>query len=158
MGYSASGVTGMCLALPSAQMAQPDVVVLVRCRLDGPEETTSFDLRYIPLSEFDLWRYLMESRHGRRVTIETVSIWIPDVAACGMWVPPADVLEPVFRLSFERPGPHGALVPVERFFAAETYPRGREALLSHVAGLRRLQATPGYFVAEQSAPRIAHSA
>ena len=85
-------------------------------------------------------------------------MWIPDVAARGMRVLPADVLEPVFRIRLERPGPQGALVPVERFFAAETYPLAREALLSHVPGLRRLRATPGYFVTEQSAQRIAHTA
>jgi hypothetical protein len=139
-------------------MSQADAIPLVRCRLDGPEDNPSIAVRYIPLGEFDLWQHLMESRHRRKVTIEAVSVWIPDVAARGMWVLPADVLEPVFRVSLERPGPHGALVPVERFFAVETYPLAREALLSHVPGLRRLRATPGYFVTEQSARRLAHSA
>jgi len=139
-------------------MPQPEAVPLVRCRLDGPEDSPSTALRYVPLAEFDLWQYLMESRHRRKVTVEAISVWIPDVAAQGMWVLPADVLEPVFRVCLERPGPHGVLVPVERFFAVETYPLAREALLSHTPGLRRLRATPGYFVTEQSARRIAHSA
>jgi hypothetical protein len=139
-------------------MHQPDAVPLVRCRLDGPEDEPSTALRYVLLAEFDLWQYLMETRHRRTVTIESVSVWIPDVAARGMWVLPADVLEPVFRVRLERPGLQGALVPVERFFAAETYPLAREALLSHVPGLRRLRATPGYFVTQQSAQRLAHSA
>ncbi len=115
-------------------------------------------MRYVLLAELDLWQYLMETRHGRRVTVESVSVWIPDVAAHGVWVLPADTLEPVFRVSLERPGPQGSMVPVERFFAAETYPLAREALLSHVPGLRRLRATAGYFVTEQSAQRFAHSA
>jgi hypothetical protein len=139
-------------------MPQPDAIPLVRCRLDGPEDDPSTSLRYVLLAELDLWQYLMETRHRRRVTIESVSVWIPDVAARGMWVLPADVLEPVFRISLERPGPQGSMVPVERFFAAETYPLAREALLSHVPGLRRLRATAGYFVTEHSARRIAHSA
>jgi hypothetical protein len=139
-------------------MPPSDAIPLVRCRLDGPEDEPSIALRYVLLAELDLWQYLMETRHRRRVTVESVSVWIPDVAARGMWVLPADVLEPVFRIRLERPGPQGALVPVERFFAAETYPLAREALLSHVPGLRRLRATPGYFVTEQSAQRIAHSA
>ena len=139
-------------------MHQSDAVPLVRCRLDGPEDEPSTSLRYVLLAELDLWQYLMETRHRRRVTVESVSVWIPDVAARGMWVLPADVLEPVFRIRLERPGPQGSLVPVERFFAAETYPLARETLLSHVSGLRRLRATPGYFVTEQSARRFAHSA
>lgn len=139
-------------------MSPPDAIPLARCRLDGPEDEPSTALRYVLLAELDLWQYLMETRHRRRVTVESISVWIPDVAARGMWVLPADVLEPVFRISLERPGPQGSLVPVERFFAAETYPLAREALLSHVRGLRRLRATPGYFVTEESARRIAHSA
>ena len=139
-------------------MAHSDSVPLVRCRLDGPEDEPSSALRYVLLAEFDLWQYLMESRHRRRVTIESISVWIPDGAARGMWVLPADVLEPVFRVRLERPGPQGAMVPVERFFAAETYPLAREALLSHVPGLRHLRHTPGYFVTEKRAQRFAYSA
>jgi hypothetical protein len=139
-------------------MPQPEAVPLARCRLDGPEDEPSTSLRYVLLAELDLWQYLMETRHRRRVTVESISVWIPDVAARGMWVLPADVLEPVFRIRLERPGPQGSLVPVERFFAAETYPLARETLLSHVTGLRRLRATPGYFVTEQSARRFAYPA
>lgn len=149
---------GTPLALMRGAMTYSDAIPLVRCRLDGPEDEPSSALRYVLLAEFDLWQYLMEGRHRRRVTIESISVWIPDVAARGMWVLPADVLEPVFRVRLERPGPQGAVVPVERFFAAETYPMAREALLSHVPGLRRLRATPGYFVTEQSAQRFAHTA
>jgi hypothetical protein len=139
-------------------MAPSDAVPLVRCRLDGPEDDPSIALRYVLLAEFDLWQYLMEGRHRRKVTIESVSVWIPDLAAPGMGILPADVLEPVFRVRLERPGPQGALVPVQRFFAAETYPMAREALLSHVPGLRHLRATPGYYVTEQIAQRFAHTA
>ena len=149
---------GTPLALVHSVMAQSDTVPLVRCRLDGPEDEPSIALRYVPLAEFDLWQYLMEGRHRRKVTIDTISVWIPDLAAHGMGVLPADVLEPVFRVRLERPGPQGVMVPVERFFAAETYPLARETLLSHVRGLRHLRATPGYFVTEQSAPRFAHIA
>lgn len=158
MGYKAGRRMGTSLALVRSVMTQPDAIPLVRCRLDGPEDEPSSALRYVLLSEFDLWQYLMEGRHRRRVTIESISVWIPDVAARGMWVLPADTLEPVFRVRLERPGPQGAVVPVERFFAAETYPLAREALLSHVPGLRRLRSTPGYFVTEQTAERFAHTA
>ena len=53
---------------------------MVRCHLaraTTPRET----LRYVRLAEFELWRYLMETRHGRVVVVEEVSIWVPEDAA-----------------------------------------------------------------------------
>src|SRR5438093_878509 len=103
-GYMVGRLTGTSLALIRSAMTYSDAIPLVRCRLDGPEDEPSSALRYVLLAEFDLWQYLMEGRHRRRVTIESISVWIPDVAARGMWVLPADVLEPVFRVRLERPG------------------------------------------------------
>jgi hypothetical protein len=120
---------------------------MVRCRLDGPEHAVEV-LRYIPLAEFELWRHLMESRHGRKVRIEEVSIWVPEES--GTWNSgfAAEELQPVVRLRLERASPHGVPIPMERYFPAETYPRAQEALLSHFedAPCRVLAATPGYFV------------
>lgn len=131
--------------------AKDEAVPLVRCRLDdsisGPESQ-----RYVPLSEFDLWRHLMETRHARVVTIEQVSVWLPENP--GLWsagfLP--DELEPVVRLRLRWPGPYEVATPVERFFPAETYPRAQEALLSHLpagADVRDVQTTAGYFVPER---------
>ena len=124
---------------------------MVRCRLDSAEEGGPTGLRYIPLAEFDLWRYLMETRHRRTVTIEQVSIWISEHAASWGAGFAADGLEPVLRVRFERQGPEDSDVPVERFFPAETYPQARHALLTHFDGAlraRSVRATPGYFVAD----------
>jgi hypothetical protein len=54
----------------------------------------------------------------------------------------------VLRVRFQKPGPQGTMVTVERFFPAETYPEAQEALLSHVenASCSRMSAMPGYFV------------
>ena len=46
-------------------MEGAEQIALVRCRLDGLDDSKT--LRYVPLSEFKLWRHLMESRHGRAV-------------------------------------------------------------------------------------------
>ncbi len=130
--------------------ATGEAVPLVRCRLDdgacGPDAQ-----RYVPLGEFDLWRHLMETRHGRVVTIEQVSVWLPENP--GLWnsgfLP--DELEPVVRLRLRWPGRYDVATPVERFFPAETYPRAQQALLSHLppgAGVGDLQTTAGYFVPE----------
>lgn len=139
-------------------MASLDPVPLVRCRLDGPDLGTARLLRYVPLAEFELWRHFMETRHARKVTVEAVSVWLPEEPAVWNSGFSADELEPVLRVRIERPGPHGVVIPIERFFPAETYPIAQERLLAHMkdAGSSRLVATPGYFVPEPrraSAPR-----
>jgi hypothetical protein len=125
-------------------------VPLVRCRLDGTPGTAS-TLRYVPLAEFELWRHFMETRHARTVSIEAVSVWLPEEPSVWNSGFTPDELEPVLRVRLERPGPHGVPVPVERFFPAETYPVAQERLLAHltrIAEAHSLVATPGYFVPE----------
>jgi hypothetical protein len=127
---------------------------MVRCHLDGPLGALEA-VRYIPLSEFELWRYLMENRHGRQVSVEEVSIWVAEES--GTWNSgfTAEDLQPVVRLRLERPGPDGVPIPMERFFPAETYPQAQEALLSHFeeSPCRVLAATPGYFVPTRASGR-----
>lgn len=127
-------------------MRLPDRVPMVRCRLDGAKDFAA--LRYVPLAEFGLWQYLMENKHGRRVMVEQVSVWVPEEAAVWNSGFEADELEPVLRVRFERPGPHGLMVPVERYFPAETYPEAQEALLHHFddVPVARIEATAGYFM------------
>lgn len=123
---------------------------MVRCRLDGDEGPAS--VRYIPLGEFELWRHLMETKHGRSIAVERVSLWVSEQAAGWNSGYSPDDLEPVLRVHFERPGPSGIGVPVDRFFPAETYPQAQEALLSHFQGVSLLLdvvATPGYFVPDE---------
>ncbi len=134
--------------MAAERLAGDEGVPMVRCRLDDGDERPEA-LRYVPLSEFHLWRHLMETRHARRVTVEQVSVWLPENPA--LWnsgfLP--DDLEPVLRLRLRWPGPYGVATPVERYFPAETYPRAQEALLSHLppgADLSDIHATAGYFV------------
>ncbi|MFI5184780.1 MAG: hypothetical protein ACHQNV_10290 [Vicinamibacteria bacterium] len=133
-------------------MSVRERVALVRCRLDGPNAELASSIRFVPLGEFELWRFLMETRHRRRVLVEAVSLWMAEEAAVWNSGFAPEELEPVLRVRLEMPGPHGVPVPVERFFPAETYPRAQEALLSHMPGGRSapVTATPGYFVPAQS--------
>lgn len=121
---------------------------MVRCRLDARDETAAGTLRYVPLDEFGLWRYMMEHRHGRQVTVEEISVWVAEESARWNSFEGPDNLEPVLRVRFQQVGADGMPVPVQRFFPAETYPEAQEALLSHAenAACRQLSATPGYFV------------
>jgi hypothetical protein len=123
-------------------------VPIVRCRLSGSEEGETSNTRYVPLAEFGLWKHLMETRHGRSVAVESVSVWVAEDAARWNSGYAAEDLEPVLRVRLEVSGPAGAVVPVERYFPAETYPVAQEALLSHFEGVQpaRIVAVPGYFV------------
>jgi hypothetical protein len=135
----------MPLASFLERMSARERIALVRCRLDGPETTSS--VRYVPLAEFGLWQFLMETRHGRRVTVDAVSLWMAEEPAVWNSGFSADELEPVLRVRLDLPGPRGVVRSVERFFPAETYPRAQEALLAHMpSGPRRVTATPGYFL------------
>jgi hypothetical protein len=133
-------------------------VPLVRCHLDGGGGASEANRRYVPLSEFGLWQTLMEHRHQRRVTIEEVSVWIPEEAAWWSSGVTAEDLEPVIRIRFEMPGPAGAPVPIERFFPAETYTLALRSLLTHYdtgsVRPRRLRSTSGYFVRADLKPHI----
>jgi hypothetical protein len=123
-------------------------LALVRCRLDGSEESSN--LRYVPASEFDLWRHFMSTQHGRPVMVDEVSVWLPESPAILEANIDVEKLEPVLRVRFEKPAPEGSstIVPVVRFLSLETYPEAKEALLGHFDADCRgtLEETPGYFV------------
>lgn len=133
---------------------------MVRCRLDAREDAGTGTLRYVPLDEFALWRYMMEHRHGRTVTVEEISIWVAEESARWSSFEGPDSLEPVLRVRFQQVDADGMPVPVQRFFPAETYPRAQEALLAHYEPARRsaVRATPGYFVPVSSAQGATASA
>jgi hypothetical protein len=135
-------------------------VPMARCRLGDGAGDDSVQ-RYVPLTELGLWRYLMETRHRKRVTVEAISVWVPEEPA--LWnsgYAPED-LEPVLRIEFTVRGHHGALIPVERYFPALSYPKAQEALFSHYVADRPslIKATAGYFLplicASSAAPREA---
>ncbi len=122
-------------------------IPMVRCRLDGPLEMSDRLLRYVPLEEYGLWRHLMETRHRRQVTLEGVSQWLPEEALTeGAADLESEELEPVLRVSFDRPTSMGLTVRVQRFFPVETYPEALDALLRHFRDVSQVLATPGYFV------------
>jgi hypothetical protein len=90
---------------------------------------------------------MMETRHGRTITVAEVALWVPEDAAMLATIADPELCEPVLRVRFEVRGSYGFPVPVERFLSAETYPEAQEALLSHFQPLNRMvTATAGYFV------------
>ena len=123
-------------------------LAMVRCHLDNNDDHSN--VRYVPAFEFELWRHFMATQHGRPVTVDEVSVWLPeDPAILDEDIDP-EMLEPVLCVRFEKPAPlgSGSIVPVVRFLAIETYPEAKEALLGHFdEGCQRtLRETPGYFL------------
>jgi hypothetical protein len=136
-------------------MTAHDTVPMVRCRLDARDDDPARSLRYVPLDEFGLWRYLMEHRHRRHVIVEEISIWVAEESARWSSFEGPDSLEPVLRVRFQQVAEDGIPVPVQRFFPAETYPEAQEALLRHYRNTpaQFVRATPGYFVPMRSSAR-----
>ena len=132
-------------------------VAMIRCHLDGGEGDPVRETRYIPAAEFVLWRRVMETTHMRVVTVDAVSVWLPDTHSILDREIDAEALEPVLRVRLEKPGPDGTLVPVVRFFPTETYPQARAALLDHFDPRCHwnVQASPGYFVTGVASARPA---
>ena len=120
---------------------------MVRCHL-APGEDPAETLRYVRLAEFELWRYMMETRHRRVVVVEEIALWVPEVASLlTTSISDPELCEAVVRINFEVPGSHGIPVPVERFLPAHTYPEARAALLSHFESTDPDVTTmAGYFV------------
>jgi hypothetical protein len=73
-------------------------VPMVRCHLDGGEDDPAREVRYIPAAEFELWRHFMETRHFRVITVDEVSVWVPETPAAWDAHEDADALLPVLRL------------------------------------------------------------
>src|SRR5512134_3884256 len=136
-------------------MSAYDTVPMVRCRLDTRDDDPARALRYVPLDEFGLWRFLMEHRHRRQVTVEEISIWVAEESARWNSFEGPDSPEPVLRVRFQQVAADGTPVPVQRFFPAETYPEAQEALLRHYRDTpaRVVRATPGYFIPTRAARR-----
>ncbi len=140
-------------------MATRERVPMVRCRIGGLGSGDDSAQRYIPLAEFGLWQYLMETRHSKRVTVDAVSVWVPEEPALWNSGYAAEDLEPVLRVQFLVRGLQGVLIPVERFFPALSYPKAQEALLTHYGrgtGPVDVKATAGYFLpfaAAEDAPQ-----
>ncbi len=129
-------------------------VAMVRCRLD--ENRDQPQVRYVPAAEFDLWRHLMTSKHRRAVTVEHVSVWVPETPDTWDDAIDADRLHPVVRVRFDKAGPQGSVVPVVRYLPTEALPEAKAALLAHFDLHHRWSAevTPGYFISPRREPQV----
>jgi hypothetical protein len=130
-------------------------IKVVKCMLRSPGEAPG--LRYIPLREFQLWRYYMTHAHEKIVEGQEISVWVD--ARSYSERPPAQArpLESVLRVDLQYWDPNlrtGALV--QRFFPEEDYRSIREIFLGHYPNApspdgrgvvkKRINETRGYYI------------
>lgn len=130
-------------------------VKVVRCYLRSPGEAPS--VRFVPLREFNLWKYYMTHRHGKIVDGGEVSYWV-DAETYGS-APPrqARPLEPVVRVDLQHwDREHRTAALTQRFFPLEEYATIRDVFLEHFPDhpepgappvmRRRVREVKGYYV------------
>jgi hypothetical protein len=138
-------------------------VRIVRCYLRSPGEAPS--LRFVPLREFNLWKYYMTHHHGKIVEGGETSYWV-DAETYGSAPPQqARPLEPVVRVDLQYwDQSHQTANLVQRFFPLEEYDIIRDVFLRHFPDQetstgrpvmrRRVSEVRGYFIR----PRIPNEA
>ncbi len=130
-------------------------IKVVKCMLRSPGEAPA--VRYVPLREFQLWRYYMTHAHQKIVEGQEISIWVD--ARSYSEKPPAQArpLESVLRIDlqyWDRSLHTAALV--QRFFPEEEYGAIRDVFLGHYPDVlfpdgrrvisKRFAETRGYYI------------
>ena len=136
-------------------------VKMVKCTLRSPGEAPA--ARFVPLREFQLWKYYMMHAHEKIVEGEEISIWV-DAESYGEQ-PPAQArpLEAVVRVDVQYWDQHlNTATLIQRYFPLDDYDRIKEAFLDHFpdhtppAGRslaqKRVTETRGYYLH----PRLPH--
>jgi hypothetical protein len=105
-------------------------IKMVKCMLRSPGDAPA--VRYVPLREYQLWRYYMTHAHEKIVEGQEISIWVD--ARSYAERPPAQArpLESVVRvdLQYWDRGLNTAAL-IQRFFPLDEYDSFRDAFLNH---------------------------
>jgi hypothetical protein len=130
-------------------------IKVVKCMLRSPGEAPA--VRYVPLREFQLWRYYMTHAHEKIVEGQEISVWVD--ARSYSEQPPAQArpLESVMRVDlqyWDRSLNTAALI--HRYFPLEEYQAIRDVFLGHYPDVsspdgrrvmrKRMNETPGYYI------------
>ena len=130
-------------------------VKIVRCYLRSPGDAPS--VRFVPLREFELWKYYMTHRHGKIVESGEASYWV-DADTYGSAPPEqARPLEAVVRVDLQRwDNQYKTPVLVQRYFLLEEYAVIRDVFLGHFPDhpepgaspimRRRVREVKGYYI------------
>ena len=121
---------------------------LVRCEIRRQGESATGTVRYVPLEIYDLWEYLMRTRHEFEVDGHIASLWI-DVDESPEAAYGEDQYERVTEVTVlrysERDGMFGK---VSRYFPTQECPELKKLLLSHYEGDRE-PGSPGLQLRER---------
>jgi hypothetical protein len=130
-------------------------IKMVKCMLRSPGEAPA--VRYVPLREFQLWRYYMTHAHEKIVEGQEISVWID--ARSYSEKPPVQArpLESVVRVDlqyWDRTLQTTTLV--QRYFPQDEYGAIRETFLRHYPDApspdgrgviqKRVSETRGYYI------------
>ena len=129
-------------------------IKMVKCALRSPGEAPA--ARFVPLREYQLWRYYMMHAHDKIVEGEEISIWVD--AASYSENPPeqARPLEAVLRVDLQYWNDQlQTAAMVQRFFPLEEYDVIKDVFLSHFpdgggeegrSARTRVNETRGYYL------------
>ena len=130
-------------------------IKMVKCTLRSPGEAPA--ARFVPLREFQLWKYYMMHAHEKIVEGEEISIWV-DADSYGEQPPSqARPLEAVVRVDLQYWDQSlNTATPIQRYFPLDEYESIRDTFLQHFpdrpgpAGSKlaqkRITETRGYYL------------
>jgi hypothetical protein len=130
-------------------------IKMVKCLLRSPGDAPA--VRFIPLKEFQIWKYYMTHAHEKIVEGEEVSVWID--ARSYAEQPPAQArpLESVLRIDLQYwDSQLHTVAMIQRYFPLDQYISIREVFLRHYPDVaspdgpgvirRRFVETRGYYI------------
>ena len=127
---------------------------LVRCHLRSPGEASY--ARYVPLTEFKLWRYFITNAHGKIVDGENISLWMDVDSFSGNPGFQGRPTVEVTRVQVEYwDEAKETTTHSERYFPSADYPAIKEIFLGHYpekingdhpVSKRRVTETNGYYL------------
>ncbi|MBA4394967.1 MAG: hypothetical protein C0407_15550 [Desulfobacca sp.] len=111
-----------------------DAIKLVQCHLTKKKGTkTTAETRFVPLHEYELWKYYISRQHGFAISKEEIFLWLPEKEfekkkdrLSHVDNIPVHKLTLYFFLKNE-----GVLVPVTRFFRESDYSKVKPLFLRH---------------------------
>jgi hypothetical protein len=136
-------------------------IKMVKCTLRSPGEAPA--ARFVPLREFQLWKYYMTHAHDKIVEGEEISIWV-DAESYGEQPPTqARPLEAVVRVDLQYWDQSlNTATLIQRYFPLDDYDTIRDTFLQHFPdqptpegsrlSRKRITETRGYYLH----PRLPH--
>lgn len=130
-------------------------IKVVKCMLRSPGEAPM--VRFVPLREYQLWKYFMIHAHNKIVDGEEVSIWVDAQSYAEQPPVQALPLEGVMRVDLQYwDRTMKTTMVAQRFFPADEYPAIKDIYLGHYpdeapedgrgSSGKRVKETRGYYL------------